>query len=295
MRRREFIKDSGVFALGIGAFGHLRWEEGKFVGDTPTTTDILGPFYRPDAPFRANLNPPDFNGEVLHLSGIVFKEDGKTPLKDCLIEIWQCQQDTLYDNVSEKFRYRASQKTSKDGKYRFTTAVPIPYAVEDNPGAIRPAHIHMRLSAKDHQDLITQIYMKGDPHLETDPSTKSGLSFSRILTLKQVRAHESELRFDIVLRKEYLPDDAVFYKVSGVYKMSDQSKMKFYREGSSLFYKTNNQILGGLSYDGNNTFVGGVNDTEARFELLPQGNAKVWFRFSRRRETRLEGKKVFSY
>ena len=295
MRRREFIKDSGVFALGIGAFGHLRWDEGKFVGDTPTTTDILGPFYRPDAPLRANLNPPDFNGEVLHLSGIVFKEDGKTPLKDCLIEIWQCQQDTLYDNVSEEFRYRASQKTSKDGKYRFTTAVPIPYAVEDNPGAIRPAHIHMRLSAKDHQDLITQIYLKGDPHSKTDPSTKSGLSFSRILTLKQVRAHESELRFDIVLRKEYLPDDAVFHKVSGVYKMSDQSKMKFYREGSSLFYKTNNQILGGLSYDGNNTFVGGVNDTEARFELLPQGNAKVWFRFSRRRETRLEGKKVFSY
>jgi hypothetical protein len=197
--------------------------------------------------------------------------------------------------VSDEFRYRASQKTDKNGSYRFTTAIPIPYPVEDNPGAIRPAHIHMRLSAKSHQDLITQIYLKGDPYLDTDPSTKSNLAVNRILALRQVREHENELRFDVVLRKEYLPEDAVFHKVSGVYRMNDQSGMEFYRDGNLLFYKTNNQIMGGLSYSGDNTFVGGVNDTEAKFELLPQGKAKVWFRFSRRRETKLEGEKIFVY
>ena len=71
--------------------------------------------------------------------------------------------------------------------------------------------------------------------------------------------------------------------------------MEFYREGDLLFYKTNNQIWGGLSYAGNNTFTGGVNDTEAKFELLPLGKANVQFRFIRRRKTELEGTKVLVY
>ena len=46
---------------------------------------------------------------------------------------------------------------------------------------------------------------------------------------------------------------------------------------------------------GNNTFLGGVEDTEARFELLPDGKAKVQFRFIRRRKLELEGTKILSY
>jgi hypothetical protein len=60
-----------------------------------------------------------------------------------------------------------------------------------------------------------------------------------------------------------------------------------------LFYKTNNQIWGGLAYDGNNTFVG--QNTEARFQMQPRGAAKVWFRFSRRKETKLEGTRILKY
>ena len=73
------------------------------------------------------------------------------------------------------------------------------------------------------------------------------------------------------------------------------SMVEFYRDGDLLFYKTNNQIWGGLSYAGNNTFVGGVNDTEAKFELLAQGKAKVQFKFIRRKKTELEGIKVLVY
>lgn len=71
--------------------------------------------------------------------------------------------------------------------------------------------------------------------------------------------------------------------------------MEFYRDGDLLFYKTNNQIWGGLSYAGNNTFSGGVDDTEAKFELLPQGKARVQFRFIRRRKLELEGTKILAY
>ena len=77
--------------------------------------------------------------------------------------------------------------------------------------------------------------------------------------------------------------------------MSDATMMEFYRSGDLLFYKTNNQIWGGLAYSGNNTFGGKGTDTEARFELQTNGGAKVWFRFSRRREIKLEGTKVLRY
>lgn len=77
--------------------------------------------------------------------------------------------------------------------------------------------------------------------------------------------------------------------------MTDGTMMEFYRNGDLLFYKTNGQIWGGLAYHGNNTFGGTENDTEAKFELQTGNGTKVWFRFSRRRETRLEGTKVLMY
>jgi len=295
MQRKEFIKQTGIVAIGVGAFGRIQWNDDHFTGDTPTTTDILGPLYRPGAPFKENLNPADFKGELLHLSGTIYKEDGKTPMNNCLMEIWQCKQDGLYDNVSDDFLYRASQKVGTNGQYHFITTPPIPYPTEEGGQIFRPAHIHMRISAEQQQDLITQIYLKGDPYLASDPSTKSELSINRILSIKKLNPSESEIKFDIVLKKEYVPDVNIFHKVGGIYKMSDNSMMEFYRDGDFLFYKTNNQIWGGLSYIGNNTFVGGVNDTEANFELFSQGEAKLKFRFSRRRETKLEGKKIFDY
>ena len=106
---------------------------------------------------------------------------------------------------------------------------------------------------------------------------------------------KSEIHFDLILKKEYLAENNVYQKISGLYKMSDGTTMEFYREGDLLFYKTNNQIWGGLAYNGNNTFGGKDDHTEARFELLPKGGAKVWFRFSRRKETRLEGTKFMMY
>ena len=295
MQRREFLKQTSIVAIGISAFGSIKWNNDHFIGDTPTTTDILGPFYRPGAPFRKDLNPLDFTGEKLHLSGTIFKEDGKTPLRNSLIEIWQCKADGLYDNVSENYLYRAIQKVAANGQYHFITTKPVAYPVEENSPIFRPAHIHMRISAAGQQDLITQIYFTGDPYLDSDPSTKSPLAIKRILQIHKKENNESEIRFDIILKKEYLPDHALFHKVAGIYKMNNNSMMEFYRNGDLLFYKTNNQIWGGLSYAGNNTFTGGVNDTEATFEILSEGNTKVQFRFSRRREIRLEGFKILNY
>jgi hypothetical protein len=76
---------------------------------------------------------------------------------------------------------------------------------------------NMRISSIGQQDLITQIYFPSDPYLESDPSTKSALAVNRILSIRKLNGGESKIRFDIVLKKEYVPNDAVFHKVSGVY------------------------------------------------------------------------------
>ena len=295
MQRREFVRQCSMSAIAIGVFGKIHLDKSQFTGDTPTSTDILGPFYRPGAPLRKNINPKNFVGEVLNLFGTIVKEDGKTPLNNCLIEIWQCQQDGLYDNVSDEFVYRGSQRVGADGKYHFTTTIPVPYPNDENPEIYRPAHIHMRISSKGQQDLITQIYFKGDPYLDTDPSTKSSLSLNRILSVKRKSENENGLQFDVVLKKEYVPDEAAFHKIAGTYKMSDKSIIEFYRDGDFLFWKWNGQVRGGLAYTGDNAFVGGVNDTEAKFDIQADGNAKVSFRFSRRREVNLEGTKLINY
>lgn len=223
------------------------------------------------------------------------KKTAKHPCLTALIEVWQCQADGRYDNVSDEYVYRGSQKVTANGNYHFLTTKPIPYPVEENSPLFRPGHIHLRISAIGEQDLITQIYFAGDPYLDGDPSTRSALSFNRILATRKINNNESKIRFDVVLKKEYLPDDAVFGKVSGIYKMSNNSMMEFYRDGDFLLYKMNSQIWGSLSYAGNNTFICGVNDTEARFKLLPQGKAKVQFQFIRRRKLELEGTKVLLY
>ncbi len=227
MQRRKFIKHTSYTIIGMGVFGNISLNKEGFIGDTPTTTDILGPFYRPGAPFRQNLNPHDFAGELLHLRGTIYKEDGKTPMRKCLLEIWQCQADGNYDNLSDDYRYRASQKTDINGKYHFITTRPVAYPTDETKTTFRPAHIHLRISAIDQQDLITQIYFKDDPYLISDPSTKSGLAFNRILSANKIRDNESEILFDIILKKQSLAPDELFRNVCGIYKMSDNSKWSF--------------------------------------------------------------------
>jgi len=59
MKRRTFIKNTSYVALGVSVFGNIIWKAGKFVGDTPTTTDILGHFYRPNSPIRIGIGYSD--------------------------------------------------------------------------------------------------------------------------------------------------------------------------------------------------------------------------------------------
>src|SRR5687768_13324867 len=115
MNRKNFILDSTLTAFGIATFGTINWNGKNFVGDNETTSDILGPFYRPGSPMRSNLIPAGSTGDVMQLGGTIFQKDGKTPLSGVLVESWQCDELEHYDNTSDEYLFRGAVKTGRDG------------------------------------------------------------------------------------------------------------------------------------------------------------------------------------
>ncbi len=215
MERRNFIKNSSLLAASIGVFGKIQWNGTNYTGDSPTTTDILGPFYRPGSPMRSNIIPPGSAGEILHLSGTVFKKDGTTPLKDALIEVWQVNEKAVYDNTSDEYLGRGAVKTGKDGKYYFKTIMPVAYQIGEN--RYRPAHIHFRISGTDVQ---FDIVMREEYPLDI-------AVFNKVCGLYQMN--------DKSMAEFFKKGDLLFVKISGQIE-----------EG--LSYKGNNIFEGGLAW-----------------------------------------------
>lgn len=272
MKRRQFIQRSTLTVVGLSALGTLHWNGTRFVADTPTTTDILGPYYRPNAPMRSNLIAPGSTGEVMHLGGTVYHSDGTTPLPNVLLEAWQCDENEIYDNTSDDYRFRGRVKTDSQGRYAFKTIVPVPY---QDGADWRPAHIHLRISSADRQDLITQIYFQGDAHIEGDPAAKAPQAKGRILEIRKKTNGEHEVTFDVVMAPSYTLDESGFKKITGIYDLNEGSA-EFNRKDELLFMKLNGQLREGMVYKGNNTFEGGLGFNSARFEILKDGTVKTY-------------------
>lgn len=277
MQRRTFIKNSTLTVISISAFGALSWNGKNFEGDTPTTTDILGPFYRPGSPLRTNLRLANSNGAPIVLKGYIFKEDGKTPINNALVEIWHCDENEVYDNASDEYRYRGGQKTKTDGKYEFKSILPVPYKADPKEeSSWRPAHIHMRVSVPNQQDLITQLYFKGGKYVETDNWASSPQAVNRILNISKNNLGESEIVFNVIMSKEIPLDKKVYDKITGLYQVEDNTILEFVKIDDLLFMKQNGQLRASLKYSGNNTFEGGIGYPKVTFELQNDGSVKVF-------------------
>ena len=271
MKRRAFIKKSTLTAFSVVAYGSIHWNGKSFEGDSMTTSDILGPYYRPGAPMRSNLVPAGSTAAVMHLSGTIFSTNGKTPLSNILVESWQCDEHEHYDNTSDDYLNRGCVRTGKDGKYSFKTIVAVPYKDGDD---WRPAHIHLRISSDTHQDLVTQIYFKGDPHIQRDPSSASPQSVNRILKTGKNVSNETVVKFDVVMGKPNRLDDAVCKKITGLYQLA-KGMAEFTKEDDLFLLKMNGQYMESMIYKGNNSFEGGLGFNKAKFELIANGDVKT--------------------
>lgn len=276
MQRRKFIKSATLTAISISAYGSLSWKGKNVGGTTATTTDILGPFYRPGSPIRTNLRLPGSTGLPIVLKGCIFKEDGKTPVNNALVEIWHCNENEIYDNTSDDYNYRGMQKTKPDGKYGFKTILPVPYKADPKDDTSwRPAHIHLRVSVPNQQDLITQIYFKNGKYVDTDKWASDPNAVNRILPISKNNSGESEIVFNVTMNKEILLDKKVFDKITGLYEFTDGYIYEFMKWDDLLLMKQNGQISEGLKYIGNNKFEGGTGFPKVTFEIQKDGQVKV--------------------
>ena len=276
MQRKTFIKNTTLTVISISAFGALNWNGKKFEGDTPTTTDILGPFYRPRSPIRTNLRLPNSNGTRIVLKGYIFKEDGKIAINNALVEIWHCDENEVYDNTSGEYKYRGGQRTKANGKYEFKSILPVPYKADPkDETSWRPAHIHMRVSVPNQQDLITQLYFKDGKYVDTDKWASDPKAVNRILTTSKNNSGESEIIFNVIMSKEIPLDIKVYDKITGLYDVGDNNFYEFIKNDDLLFMKQNGQLRASLKYIGNNTFEGGIGFPKVTFELQKDGGVKA--------------------
>ncbi len=133
-----------------------------------TPQDALGPFYPPkwagkiDADLIAFGNGVYAGGTPLTINGIVRNTD-RAPLVNAQIEIWQTDATGKYRHPDDdgegpaKRGFQGFGRTLADaeGRYRFRTIKPVLYSG-------RPPHVHFRVVANGHKELVTQMYFAGD-------------------------------------------------------------------------------------------------------------------------------------
>jgi len=108
----------------------------------PTPPDMLGPFYRPDAPVRGSV------GKGYLLKGAVRSSKDCASIAGARIEFWLAGPNGEYDD-----EHRATVIADNSGAYTFESNFPPPYSR-------RPPHIHIKVGAPGFRTLVTQHYLK---------------------------------------------------------------------------------------------------------------------------------------
>ncbi len=174
--RQEFVLLSDV--LGLSS---LVEEINAAPGATEST--VLGPFYVPDAPIRANgeqIGRPQ-DGSPTLVCGVVTDQAG-TPIPGATVDVWQSSGNGLYDTQDPdqpRFNLRGIFVTDASGHYEFRTVRPASYPIPtDGPvGSLihathrnhwRAAHIHAIVSAPGYRQVTTHVFDSQNPYLHSD-------------------------------------------------------------------------------------------------------------------------------
>src|SRR3990172_8739768 len=178
-KRQEFILLSDVLGLSmmVVAMNHR-------VPAGATEATVLGPFFVHGAAefeYGADLTKnAKIDGEPTWVTGQVLSVDGK-PIAGATVDVWQARANGVYDiqEPESEFELRGRVKSDAQGRYAFRTYKPKFYGVPiDGPVGdllrsmgrhpMRPAHMHLIVSAPGYQQVITHAFVKGDPYLGSD-------------------------------------------------------------------------------------------------------------------------------
>ena len=153
-------------------------------GQTETTANLLGPFWREHSPLTENggsiIRSPTI-GTPLFVTATV-KDSAGNPIIDAEIDVWNTSAEGLYENqdpTQADMNLRGKFRTDEHGQIHFRTVKPAAYPVPVNGPVgdllkvqgranMRPAHMHFLIHKPGYKTHISQVYVNGDPYLETD-------------------------------------------------------------------------------------------------------------------------------
>lgn len=224
-KRQEFILLSDVLGVSmlVDAINH-RSPEGT------TETTVLGPFFVHGAPEIENGGDmaSGWQGEPTYVSGRVLSTAGE-PLPGALLELWQSNSEGWYDvQLADAGgrQLRAKLRTDAAGRFRFRTILPTSYPVPtDGPMGVvlkrmgrhpmRPAHLHFMVSAPGYETVVTHLFVKGDPYLDSD--AVFGVKDSLVVDFKRSESQAEAQQLGL---------DAPFYRMSYDFVLSRAAKAK---------------------------------------------------------------------
>ena len=153
-------------------------------GQTETTANLLGPFWRVNSPRTENgssiVRSPT-PGPVLFVNAMVQDQKGK-PIEGAEVDVWHSSPEGFYEQQDPKqapMNLRGKFMTDAQGRFRFRSVKPAGYPIPiDGPVGdlvratgrhhYRPAHLHFLICKPGFKTLISQIYVNDDDKLETD-------------------------------------------------------------------------------------------------------------------------------
>jgi len=176
-KRQEFVLLSDV----LGASMQTITINNEAYEDATEAT-VLGPFFVEGAPLVELGGDISFgaSGEPCWVEGTVTSTDGR-PLAGTRLEVWEADDEGFYDvqRDGNRLSARAHLFTDDEGCYRFWGLTPTPYPIPyDGPvgkllaangrSPLRASHLHFKVSSPEHRELITHIFVDGDPLLSSD-------------------------------------------------------------------------------------------------------------------------------
>ena len=206
-KRQEFILISDTLGLSMLT---VAMNNQKPEGCTEAT--VVGPFHVENAPVY-NLGDEVGNGAIgapCFVKGTI-KGLGGEPVPGAHIEVWQSDEDGMYDVQKPHLDHaqgRGVLKADAEGNYYFKSilavAYPIPHdgpvgdmlvATKNHPW--RPAHLHFMIKAPGYESLITHVFRHDDQYLDSD--AVFGVRQSLITDWIQQPNGEYTLEFNFVL------------------------------------------------------------------------------------------------
>ena len=153
-------------------------------GQTETTANLMGPFWRMDSPRTekgGSIVRSPTPGAAIFVNAWVRDTQGRA-VEGAEVDVWHASSEGFYENqdpTQSDMNLRGKLTTDASGHMAFRSIKPVGYPIPlTGPvGALlraqgrhnmRPAHIHFMIFKPGYKTQFAQVYSSDDPNLETD-------------------------------------------------------------------------------------------------------------------------------